>query len=220
MTRKRAVHLSLIFSAAFILRIAMVFYAAHDSGMTSHYYGLSDMLSAGYGYQRTHIDHWVEFRSKLRHLSLELDQTGAKLDRQHRVSADDEELRPEFFRTPAYPVFLYAVYKAFGEPLDTHSQLIQAFFGAICPLLIYFIALRLFLQSGVAIGAAWLVALYPVFAYAAVVQLPVGLASFFVLAAILCLLRAVDNNSYLGMLFVGLLIAVSASFRPNVMTAI
>lgn len=215
--QKRIIHLAAIVLMALALRLFMALYSPWYSGMSRGYLGACYMLGAGYGYNRPEIDQWHRFKREIAAYSVELSRDGEQIDPEHRPWTDVKQLRPLHFRMPGFPAFLLVVYRLFGEPLEIHAKVVQAFLTALCPVIVFYIVLKLFQRSGPAYGAAWLTALYPPMAHASITVLPSGLSMAVLLLAILCWVHATTKPSYRWMTIAGLLIAASCYFRPNSM---
>ena len=209
-------HLIAIAVMALLVRLAMTMIEVPTSGMTSHYLGLSDTMSAGYGYNRLRGGDTPAFHSSLRAESVRLSLQGQRLSTERRPSLDRSLLTPEFFRTPGYPLFLYGVYQLLGEPLPARAQVVQAILGALLPLLVFGLMAALFDQRPAAYASAWLTALYPPLAYASVDLLPEGLATLGVLASLLCIVCGRNAGRASLILAGGVLLGFTAYLRPNV----
>lgn len=216
--RRTFVHLAAVTAAALAVRLALALYSPDHSGMTADYTGPSYMLACGYGYSRPRIDRWHSLKEELAERSMRLAAEGKQLSRADRPELPGEPLRPLLFRTPGYPVFLLVVYRLFGEPLLLHAGIVQAVLGALEPLLVYLLAMATLRRAGIALGAAWMAALYPPIAFAAVMRLPGAPAMLLVLAAAVCVQHGAARKRYWAwMAAAGLLIAASCYFRPNAM---
>ncbi|MCE5278167.1 MAG: hypothetical protein ABFD92_04530 [Planctomycetaceae bacterium] len=215
--RTRILHLTAIVIVGIVARLLMAWFSPVYSGMTRDYLGPAYMLACGYGYNRPPIDQWYDFRRELATYSQQVSQQGLQVDFQHRPQTDMSLLRPEYLRTPGYPVFLLAVYRVFGEPLELHVKWVQAFITAFFPLIVFAIVMKLFKRAGAAYAAAWLMAVYPPVLTASVQVLPSGMALGVLLLGVLCCIHGADKPSYIWMAASGLLIAISSYLRPGSM---
>lgn len=216
-TSKKFVKLAAIFLCALVVRLVMAWFSPAYSGMTTGYKGLAYMLAAGYGFSRPQIDRWHQLKKELARHSEELSWQGLQIDSDHHPPVPEDQLRPVFFRMPGFPAFLYLVYRLVGEPLELHAKTVLAVIGSFHPLLVFFIALKLFHRPKVAYFAAWATAIYPPAAQASVFLLPMGLAMGFVLAAVLCWVHGAGKGSYLWMVVAGVLMAASCYCKSSFM---
>jgi 4-amino-4-deoxy-L-arabinose transferase-like glycosyltransferase len=119
---------------------------------------------------------------------------------------------PEVLRTPAYPIFVAAVYRLFGVSQGAvvlAQTLVQV---AIC-LLVYAIARR-FAAKDVALGATALTALFPPIPYfGALVMTEVWTAFWFVFSMWLAVV-AVQEGRSTTFLWLGIVLAVTTLSRP------
>ena len=104
------------------------------------------------------------------------------------------------FRGPMYPIFLAVIYFFSGL---THrffiARLVQALLGALLIPMTYLLARRLYpAQEGVARGAAWIVALYPMLALYPLALATENLFFVLVLGSILLILRGAEGNTPAG----------------------
>ena len=63
-----------------------------------------------------------------------LSEKGRQIDRGNRPEIETEALIPQQWRLPGYSVFLLAVYRVFGEPLERWAGIVGAVIGAFTPL--------------------------------------------------------------------------------------
>jgi 4-amino-4-deoxy-L-arabinose transferase-like glycosyltransferase len=118
---------------------------------------------------------------------------------------------PTAARAPLYPLFLAAIYSVFGHSFAA-ARVVQAVVSALLPVVVYSIGHRLF-DGRVAVVAALVVALYPMF-----LLYPLGLATenlFFLLvpATILCLCKAADTGHRGLYLLTGVLLGLTILTR-------
>jgi glycosyltransferase involved in cell wall biosynthesis len=119
---------------------------------------------------------------------------------------------PEVIRTPAYPLFVAAIYRVFGAGQLPVALAQTALFVAIC-LLVYAIAARI-VSKQVAWWAALVTALYPPIPYfGALVMTEVWTTMLFTLAAWLTI-RALDTESMAGFALAGVTLGLTALSRP------
>ena len=114
-----------------------------------------------------------------------------------------------FWQPPLYPYFLGWVKLVFPDTFFYTARILQAVIGALICLLVYWIGRRLF-SSAIAFAAAIATALYGPLIYFDARLLPTALATFFALAALLLLLRAVERPSRLLFLAAGLLLGMAS----------
>ena len=215
--RARVGHLLLIAAVAWIVQVGVMQYGDLYTGMTDHYLGLARVLVAGGGYQTYGYPYeWLTFRERLAEASVAAEAGGATLhERYSDLVEDPERLAHEYFRLPGYPFFLAFVHAVFGEPIDRHAQWVQSVIGCLVPILVFFIAGRLFRRQRVAYVAAWLCALYPPLAHASVAMEPAGLSLVGLLAGFLAYLKGLEARTVWWMSVAGILLAISVYFRPN-----
>ncbi|MCG8545850.1 MAG: hypothetical protein MJE12_16750 [Alphaproteobacteria bacterium] len=215
---RRPVLLLLAFAAALAARLGMVFFSPWQTGMSLEYLGGAYMMAADYGYSRTEISRWSEVKRDLSDYSKALSEKGRQIDRGNRPEIETEALIPQQWRLPGYSVFLLAVYRVFGEPLERWAGIVGAVIGAFTPLLIYALTVAMFRRPGAALGAAWIAALYPPLAITSAMLLPVGLWITILLVALLCVVQGAKSEgrtAYLWFLLGGLVIGLSCYFRSN-----
>lgn len=214
--------LLLLYVVSLIIRLLFAAYADTSNGMSEHYVGLSDMLASGYGYNRIAYDPergdtWREFLRELRAHAVALDSRGEALSSANTLPLAGQELTPEFYRTPGYPVFLRGVGAVFGEPLELWVQILQSLLGALVPLLVFAVARELSLEASSAMACAWVAAIYPPLAYISASILPQVPPVLLLMAA----LWAAARSARLGQPWMagaaGLLLGFSGLFRPNSM---
>jgi hypothetical protein len=146
------------------------------------------------------------------------------------TSTDYDPLRgvPTSFRAPLYPAFLALIYTVFGSGAGRFlaARLVQTLLGAALAPLTFGIA-RAFLPADEthsnerrdrsAVGAAWVVACYPL-----LLLYPFGLATenlFFplLLVSFLLLLRCTGNPSKLNFILAGVLLGLTALTRSIIL---
>ncbi|MBN1383975.1 MAG: tetratricopeptide repeat protein [Elusimicrobia bacterium] len=129
------------------------------------------------------------------------------------ISQGDWIGRKVFFMNPGYPYFLAVLYKIFGHSLY-FVAVIQFIIGSIGCILVYFIALRVFNKTA-AIIAGIMACLYNVSFYYEGMLLSATLINFLnVLLVLVLLLKTEKPAKYLVS---GVLLGLSALFRPNVL---
>jgi 4-amino-4-deoxy-L-arabinose transferase-like glycosyltransferase len=120
---------------------------------------------------------------------------------------------PEVIRTPGYPAFVALIYKFFGTGNDVAVTIAQTFvFAGLC-LLVYAIARRL-ADVRVAVVAATLTALFSPLPHFAALVLTELWATFVATAALLMLLRAVQERRTRDFLIAGVLLSAATLVRP------
>src|SRR5262249_31949574 len=125
---------------------------------------------------------------------------------------DADTLVPEVIRTPAYPLFVAAIYKVFGVHPPAAALAQTALLPMVC-VAVYAIGRRV-ASDGVAIGAAAAVALFPPLPYfAALVMTEVWTTLLFVMSMWLALRACPDGRAGL-FAWLGVLIALTTPSRP------
>jgi 4-amino-4-deoxy-L-arabinose transferase-like glycosyltransferase len=120
---------------------------------------------------------------------------------------------PEVIRTPGYPAFVALVYKIFGVGNDVAVTAAQAFgFAAIC-LLVYCIAHRLAGQRVGLTAAALTAAFAPLPHFGALVLTELW-TTFVATAAMLVVLRAVQQQRLMPFVVGGVLLSAATLVRP------
>jgi 4-amino-4-deoxy-L-arabinose transferase-like glycosyltransferase len=119
---------------------------------------------------------------------------------------------PEVLRTPAYPIFVAALYRVFGV-----SQWPVAFaqtlaFAAIC-LVVYAIARRV-VPERVALGAAALVAVFPPIPYFGALVMTEVWTTFWFTVSMWVAVRAFQDRRMTGFVWLGALLALTTLSRP------
>lgn len=211
--KQQACNVILLILVAFTLRISIVQTLKIWTGMTWDYQAAALMLSADYGYRRTAGHYWT---MEIGGYSQQLAKQGKIITPQDRPDLDITTLRPIQHRLPGYPAFLYGIYQLFGEPFTTWAGMAQALLTAFYPLLIYALAMRLFNHKTYAWIAAWLSALYLPFAFLSVVGLPIAFVSGFVLIALYCCARGLQERCYRDMFLTGLAIGAGCYFKSHI----
>ena len=120
-----------------------------------------------------------------------------------------------FYRAPLYPYFLAGMLALTGGNPGT-VRVIQCALGALLPLLIFLIALRLF-DRRVALTAAIAGAVYPTLIYYDASLLITSLMTLLCAGVILQTLRAQDNPTSGNFAALGALIGLTALARPNIL---
>ncbi|MDZ7411942.1 MAG: glycosyltransferase family 39 protein [candidate division KSB1 bacterium] len=118
------------------------------------------------------------------------------------------------YRPPGYPAFVALVYWVFG-PHRVVVELVQAFLGAITALLTAKLAAGLF-QRRVGSFAGWIVAVLPVLIHFTGQLMAETLFTALLMALLLVQARGAESRGP-SMLVTGLLTAVGALLRPNVL---
>lgn len=114
---------------------------------------------------------------------------------------------------PGYPIVIAIIYKISGNS-DRALRLFQIACEAVTAVLIFLIAARL-IPRGAAVLAALLAAVAPQLAFRSLVLLPDSLAALPLVAAILVIMRAVEDRSVRKMMLAGGLIGVSCWLRAD-----
>jgi len=114
---------------------------------------------------------------------------------------------------PGYPMVIALIYKISGNS-DRALRLFQIACEAVTAVLIFLIAARL-VPRRAAFIAALLAAVAPQLAFRSLVLLPDTLSSLPLVAAVLLIMKSVENHSIRKMILAGRLIGVSAWFRPD-----
>ena len=119
------------------------------------------------------------------------------------------------YHPPGYPIVIASIYKISGNS-DRALRLFQVACEAVTAVLIFFIAARL-IPRGAALMAALLAAVAPQLAFRSLVLLPDSLSALPLVAAILLVMKAVEDRSVRKMILAGALIGVSSWLRPDSM---
>ena len=114
---------------------------------------------------------------------------------------------------PGYPIMMAIVYKISGNS-DRALRLVQITCDAVAAVLVFLIAARL-VPRGAALLAAFLVAIAPQLAFRSLVILPDSLTALPLLAAILLIMKAVEDQSVRNMILAGGLIGISCWLRAD-----
>ena len=114
---------------------------------------------------------------------------------------------------PGYPILIAIIYKISGNS-DRALRLFQITCEAVAAVLVFLIAARL-VPRGAALLAALLVALAPQLAFRSLVILPDSLTALPLLAAILLIMKAVEDRSLRNMILAGGLIGISCWLRAD-----
>ncbi len=114
---------------------------------------------------------------------------------------------------PGYPILIAIVYKIGGNS-DRALRLFQIACEAVAAVLVFLIAARL-IPCSAAFLAALLAAVAPQLAFRSLLILPDSLAALPLLAAILVMLKAVDDRSLQKMVLAGALIGISGWLRAD-----
>jgi 4-amino-4-deoxy-L-arabinose transferase-like glycosyltransferase len=119
---------------------------------------------------------------------------------------------PEVIRTPAYPLFVAAIYKVAGERQLPVALAQTALFAAIC-LLVFAIARRI-VSDEVALGAAALTALFPPIPYFGALVMTEVWTGFLFTASMWMLFRALESERTLSFAACGVMLALTTLSRP------
>ncbi len=114
---------------------------------------------------------------------------------------------------PGYPLLMWLVFKTFGAS-DAAMRVVNIVCDVTAAILIFFIA-RQFLQTGVAMIAALLVALSPQLAFHSIILLPESPAVLPILLAVYLIIRASKKPSLLTIMAAGACIGLSCWLRAN-----
>jgi 4-amino-4-deoxy-L-arabinose transferase-like glycosyltransferase len=120
---------------------------------------------------------------------------------------------PETIRTPAYPLFVAAVYRVAGE----HHVAVAAAQGllfALITLVVFALASRLASQR-VALAAAAFTALYPAIPYYGALVLTEVLCTFFVTLGLWTAVRAIQDRRTSQFVLTGVLFGLATLTRPT-----
>lgn len=214
-------HLIILFIVSAVVRIAfaLVFDTARPHyGMSYHYAELAYMIASGNGYSRLYGTERAG--TTLNNLSLELGKEGKKINHSTELPFEFKKIVLEDFRPPAYPYFLAAIYRLFGEPLFLYATLIQALLGAFLPVLVFFVTRKLFGQDA-AVCAAWLSALYPPLIFIQLQPLADAFQIFFIVLALFCFICGADEKFSLFWLGLGgAAIGIGYLFRVEILLLI
>ena len=114
---------------------------------------------------------------------------------------------------PGYPILIAIIYKIGGNS-DRALRVFQISCDAVATVLVFLIASHL-VPRGAALLAALLAALAPQLAYRSLVILPDSLTALPLLAALLLIIKAVEERSIRKMILAGGLIGISCWFRAD-----
>ncbi len=114
---------------------------------------------------------------------------------------------------PGYPIVLAAAFAVFGDS-ETTIQTVSIAADALSCVLIFFVASEL-LSFGVAVLSGLLAAFAPQFATNSIWLLPDALAVVPILAAVYCLIRALEKTFLWRFLLCGALVGASCWIRAN-----
>ena len=114
---------------------------------------------------------------------------------------------------PGYPILMAIIYKISGNS-DRALRLVQITCDAVTAVLVFLIAARL-VPRGAALLAPFLVAIAPQLAFRSLVILPDSLTALPLLAAILLIIKAVEDQSVRNMILAGGLIGISCWLRAD-----
>jgi len=126
---------------------------------------------------------------------------------------DAQPFVPETLRTPAYPMFVAAVYRIAGE---SHAAIAaaQALLFSALTLVVYAIAARLATER-VALAAALLTALFPPIPYYGALALTEVLCTFFVTLGVWAAVRSVQDRRVRDYVLTGVFIGLATLTRPS-----
>jgi len=119
---------------------------------------------------------------------------------------------PEVIRTPAYPIFVAAIYKVAGESQTAVALAQTVLFVLIC--LLVFAITRSIAGDGVALGAAALTALFPSIPYFGALVMTEVWTTFLFTAGVWLTLRAWRDRSPWRFAALGFVLAATALSRP------
>ena len=182
-----------IFLIGLILRAAYFTWAPPDyAAADTDYDEIAQNLVAGKGF------------------SLPLDRKSSEL------GAPDSKLRavPVATRTPAYPLFLAAIYKVFGRRVRL-VYAAQAFLDMLSALLLYALTLRITGSDKAAMLSAFMYALYMPFMSQTAILLNEPLFNFLILAFCLLAVWAFDKPSFLRFSLAGAALGLTTLCRPT-----
>ncbi len=120
---------------------------------------------------------------------------------------------PTQIRPPGYPVFLAAVYSAFGES-TTAVKIVQDILSALTVLLILLLTIRLF-GPGIGVLAGVLIACYPPFIIYSNIALSETLFTFLLAAFALQLQKAYTGSTIKAWVLLGIIQGLQTLVRPT-----
>lgn len=120
-----------------------------------------------------------------------------------------------FFRAPLYPYLLGIALRLFGGGLLA-ARLLQAVYGAVTPVVVYFLGRRIAGRASGLVSAA-IAAAYPIFMYFDNELLIASLIVLLDVLIVIALLRADEHPIWTRWLGAGALLGASAIARPNVL---
>ena len=193
LTRSSAAFLVFVFVIGFALRVAYFTWAPRDYAATkSDYDEIARNLVAGKGFSRAQTVHSSGESNAL----------------------DDVKTVPVASRTPAYPLFLAAIYKTFGRRMKL-VYLAQTLVDMLSALLLYALALKVTENGKVAALAALFYALYLPFMSQVAVLLNETLFGFFVVGFSVLAVWALATPSTLTFLTAGAALGLTSLCRPT-----
>ncbi len=121
--------------------------------------------------------------------------------------------KPNFRRTPAYPLFLVLIYSVFGSANYTMVALVQVLIGTVSVILLYRILVKL-TDPWIGFLGALVFALDPVSAIYANTVLTETLFTFFLVSGAYLFLSGIGSDSLWRYWFAGLVFGLAALARP------
>jgi 4-amino-4-deoxy-L-arabinose transferase-like glycosyltransferase len=132
-----------------------------------------------------------------------------------RINSPEGYGSEPFYRAPLYPHLLAFITSFTGESLFT-VRVLQSLLGALLPLLIFLLGLRLF-SYRVAIVSAMIAVFYPTFLYFDSALLITSLMILLTTLLIWQLYRCQETTSLAPFVFAGLLLGIAGLARPNIL---
>ena len=125
-----------------------------------------------------------------------------------------EEGGCEIAKTPAYQLFIAAIYRVFGHNPEA-VRIAQAFISALLAAMVYFFAIKLLKNNKLGITAGIIVGLLPSFIAYTGLLFTETLFTFFYLFSFLVLYLAIEQESNLYYIFTGILLGLGALVSPR-----
>lgn len=120
---------------------------------------------------------------------------------------------PSSSRAPGFPLFLAAIYSAFGHNYFI-ARIFQSLVGSATVVLVYLIGKEAFSErTGILAAVLW--SLYPIAAVYSGFLLSENLFTFLLASGVFCLFRILKENSWKNRMICGLLIGFATLVRPT-----
>jgi tetratricopeptide (TPR) repeat protein len=120
-----------------------------------------------------------------------------------------------FFRAPLYPHVFAFIYRLTGDS-QYRTRLIQGVLGSFLPLLVLLIGIRFF-NRGIALIAAFITAVYPMFIYYDASLLITSLMTLLTALLVWQLYRCQERPTWGNFILAGVLLGLAGITRPNIL---